>query len=110
MMYQGKPVKLLDEDIPDRLKRLFRGMVVAGADDYRIIIDRKSVPIVQRFILGHELAHLYLGHIDGLHSLLRDKEREREANRHAWEYYRQWIAEGNKIDCSVYYPSSYPEQ
>ncbi|MCR4606690.1 MAG: ImmA/IrrE family metallo-endopeptidase [Oscillospiraceae bacterium] len=92
MTYKGKTIVLLDEDIPQKLKRLFRGITIVCADEYIIVIDRAAAPIVQRFILGHELAHIYMNHFDRKHNhvdgLLRDKECERQANKQAWYYYR----------------------
>lgn len=56
---------------------------------YFIVIDAKQPLLNQRHTFGHELAHICLGHHD---SNKPAQEIEKEANLHAWEYYRKYKA------------------
>ena len=54
---------------------------------YLVAIDSKQCDLRQRFIFGHELAHVFLHHHDSKCDLM---ENEAEANREAWNYYRMY--------------------
>lgn len=56
---------------------------------YFIVIDSKQPLLNQRHTFGHELAHICLGHHE---SDKPAQEIEREANAHAWEFYRTYKA------------------
>ena len=57
-------------------------------DFFLIAINSQMAPIQQRRTLGHELAHVFLGHLTDEKMTLG--RAEREAWREAWEYYRAY--------------------
>ena len=101
MMTNGRPVKIVYEVFPQQIQGKIKGFTSASTDEYIIMIDSSRHPQAQRHTLGHELAHIYLGHFDrsGVAWKLlpdawqysQDKELEREANANAWKYYRLFI-------------------
>lgn len=101
MMANGRPVKIVYEVFPQQIQGKIKGVTFAGTDEYIIMIDSSRHPQAQRHTLGHELAHIYLGHFDrsGVAwelmpdggSFSHDETLEREANAHAWEYYRLFL-------------------
>ena len=65
---------------------------VAGAmteirNYYLVAINTTVAPIRQRHALGHELAHVFLDHLDRHIPVM---ECEAEANKYAWDYYRAY--------------------
>ena len=69
--------------------------------DYWVFISKNQCPLRQRQAFGHELAHIFLKHHDITMLLDRYEDKdstahkryescEAEANRRAWEYYRQY--------------------
>ena len=80
----GKPVKIVYKAFPQQLQGKVRGLTSARPDCYLVIIDNSRPAEDQRQTLGHELAHIYLNHID---SSRPTKELEREANERAGEFY-----------------------
>lgn len=71
--------------LPEQLQGKIKGMSTKIGNDYRIIIDSTRYHIEQRFVLGHELAHIYMKHHE---SNISTTEAEYEADRNAWKYYR----------------------
>ena len=57
------------------------------AGTYLVAIDPKQCVLRQRFVFGHELAHIFLHHHDSKNNVMID---EAEANRKAWNYYRMY--------------------
>lgn len=94
----GRPVQIIIEEFPEELQGRVRGLTIMGDENYTIMIDSSRHPLIQRRTLGHELAHIYMGHLDQSEHGWRpmdneyeysvDKSLEHEANLHAWEYYR----------------------
>ena len=84
------------------------GFTAADKKEYIVFIDSSRHPQTQRHTLGHELAHIYLGHFDRGGNVwksaagaryLQDETMEREANANAWKYYRLFL-NGNLGGCS----------
>jgi len=89
MVHGGREIKIRYMEFPQEVRGSCPGFVTAKFDGlYLIVIDSTQAPIVQRHTLGHELAHIYLDHLDRFDQHIMDQERE--ANRLAWHYYRQW--------------------
>ena len=93
MKYNGKEITVEYTEFPDGVHRLIKAFVVEEYNGYLIGIDSRRAQIVQRFALGHELAHIFLGHelmplSEGFKA--RQEEKEREANKAAWHYYRAY--------------------
>ena len=82
-----KTVNIKYEPFPEQIQGKIKSFVRSKRDGkYLIVIDSTRAPIVQRFALGHELAHIFRGHLDDMSIPLT--RAEREADRHAWQYYR----------------------
>ena len=93
MTYNGKEIKIEYTEFPDGVHRFCKGFVVEDKDDFLIGIDSRNAPIVQRYVLGHELAHIFLGHelpyiSEYINMQKEHKAMEREANKQSWVYYR----------------------
>lgn len=91
MTHNGKPVEILYQEFPQELRGEITGLVTAKFQDkYIILIDSTRHPITQRQTLGHELAHIFLNHLDQHDRPI--KEQEQEAGRATWYYYREYKA------------------
>lgn len=91
MTHNGKPVEIRYQEFPQELQGAISGIVTAKfPQKYIILIDSTRPPLVQRHTIGHELAHLYLNHLDDHDRPVMDQERE--ANARAWEFYRRYRA------------------
>ena len=89
MKHNGRIIEIRYQDFPLELQGAIPGFVTAKFEDrYIIVIDSTRAAIVQRHTLGHELAHIFLNHHDQHDRPI--KEQEREANDHAWHYYREY--------------------
>ena len=55
-----------------------------------IVIDSTRCKLHQRKTLGHELAHLFLDHLDQFDRDIRDIERE--AQKMSWTFYKAYIS------------------
>lgn len=106
MKHNGKEIKIKHELFPKLLQGVIGGITFNEDCFYLVVIDSSRCPITQRQILGHELAHIYLGHLDSdatSYSLSElsdyndfiEKQKnvafkgiERQANKAAWHYYR----------------------
>lgn len=78
-------VSIKYEPFPEQLQGSTSGFTVARRGKYMVVIDSTRAGIVQRRTIGHELAHIFLGHFEKkIPTLIA----EREADRRAWEYYR----------------------
>lgn len=86
MEWNGR--RIVVADFPEPLDARIHGAVTETDTKYLVFINPACVGIVQRYALGHELAHIYLNHF---YQLERDvMDCEREANRRAWEFYRAY--------------------
>lgn len=94
MQHNGKAIEIEYCSFPDRVHGFIGAFVIDDDNGYYIGIDNRNAPIVQRFALGHELAHIFLNHnmprLSDYNGKLRKELQgmEREANRRAWEFYR----------------------
>ncbi len=86
MTHNGKPVRIKYESFPPGLRGVVKGLCSSDPAGYLVIIDNTRSPQQQRRALGHELAHIFMGHLDGTGTALEDAERQARAN--AWKYYR----------------------
>lgn len=103
MEHNGKRVHIVYEACPESLSDV-RGVTLEDQTEYFVLINTSKHPLIQRHALGHELAHIYLDHFDKVQawddmprddsgqrlSIARNLDIEREANRHAWEFYRAY--------------------
>lgn len=82
-----RSVKIEFAPFPERFRGIIRGYatVITEREKYLIVVDSTRAPIVQRRTIGHELAHVFRGHFD---TKLSIEFVEKDASRHAWEYYR----------------------
>ena len=92
MMHNGKPVIVKTLPFPDSLRGTAGGFAVVNDKEYTVAVDEGNAAIVQRFVLGHELAHVFLNHLEAHldREDVRREEQEREANKRAWEFYRAY--------------------
>ena len=82
-----KTVNIKYEPFPEQIQGEVKSFVRATrGEKYLIVIDSTRAPIVQRFALGHELAHIFRGHLEDMSLPIRWIEKD--ADRHAWQYYR----------------------
>ena len=96
--YKGRQIKITRCPFPETIQGKVRGLTSHDKDGFFVVIDSTRGQVAQRRTLGHELAHIFLGHFDrsdiewqplttGTH-FITDKAIEAEADRHAWKYYR----------------------
>ena len=96
--YKGRQIKITRYPFPEIIRGRVRGLTSHDKDGFFVVIDSTRGQVAQRRTLGHELAHIFLGHFDrsdikwqplesGTHFII-DKVIEAEADRHAWKYYR----------------------
>lgn len=93
MKHNGKEIVIEHTEFPDGIHGFVRAFVTEDEDSYLIGIDSRNAPIIQRYALGHELAHVFLGHempyiTEYINMRKELKAMEREANKNAWKYYR----------------------
>ena len=88
MQHKGKEVKVKYLPFPLEVQGKCTGFLSERTSCYLIGIDSTRTPQQQRHTLGHELAHLFLDHLDRHDQPIADQEAE--ANRMAWYYYREW--------------------
>lgn len=105
MEHNGKCIRIVYKACPDSLSG-FGGVTIEDQTEFFVLINTSKHPLRQRHALGHELAHIYLDHFDkvparswenvprddGEQRLLvaQNRDIEREANRHAWAFYRAY--------------------
>lgn len=86
----GKPVTFQLVPFP----KIAQGVIFAATADlgseYRVSLDSTRPRRDQRRSLGHELAHVFLGHFDRPKGT-DPEELEEEANRNAARYYRRYV-------------------
>ena len=90
MTHNGKEVRIKFIPFPEGIETLPGFLTGSCKIDYWLIaINSRLHPLTQRHALGHELAHLFLDHLE------QDKpiwEQEAEANKMAWYFYREYKA------------------
>ena len=89
LTHNGKEVVIEYTPFPESIRGKVKGFLSASVkfDCWLICIDSELSPQAQRHCLGHELAHLFLDHLDSKKPI---PEIEAEANRRAWEFYRAY--------------------
>ncbi len=88
MIHHGKPVEIRYIAFPEEVQGACGGFLTESSTKYIIAIDSTRAPLQQRQTLGHELAHLFLDHLEQ-----RDRPvmiQEAEAREMAWTYYRAY--------------------
>ena len=85
MTHNGR--EIIIAELPETL-RVLKGFCTIQEDSYIIGIDNTLPDYEYNFILGHELAHIYCGHLDNGNKAA--EEQEAEANNLAWTYYRRY--------------------
>jgi len=90
MTHNGKEVRIEYFDFPEGCETI-RGFLSGSCnfDYWWIAINSRMHPLTQRHSVGHELAHLFLDHLDQQRPIM---ELEAEANKWAWHYYREYKA------------------
>ena len=91
MTHNCKEVRIKYLDFPEGIKTM-PGFLTGSSDlaYWCIAINSRMHPQTQRHTLGHELAHLFLNHLDQHDRTVM--EQEAEANKFAWHYYREYKA------------------
>lgn len=94
MTHNGRPIRI--QRVPFPVKTC-GGATIRRPAEYLVLVNESVTPIQQRHALGHELAHVYLGHLERAAGqaadsagIVEDDAPEREANRHAWAFYRAY--------------------
>lgn len=87
MTYNGKQIVIDYIPFPENIQGCVYGMIAEGKTSYIILIDSTRSALTQRRAIGHELAHLYLNHFQSGKPVA---EKELEANKRAWDFYRQY--------------------
>ena len=98
MQHNNKKIQIAFLALPVQV----RGQTLEFAYDYLVGINQSLAGITKRHTIGHELAHIFLNHFDD--SCIRPsdseeqietklnsaaaREKERQANKAAWHYYR----------------------
>ena len=90
MKHNGREIIIEYLPFPKKAQGACSGIIGECQTCYIILIDSTRHPLQQRHTLGHELAHLFLNHLEEHHRPVREKERE--ANKLAWYYYRKYKA------------------
>lgn len=93
MKHNGKEIKIFYMPFPGCGS--IGGALFDNGENYLIFINNLRTPLLQRQAIGHELAHLFLGHeLQPISEYLNNgkelRDMEKEANRQAWHYYRQY--------------------
>lgn len=86
----GKPITFQRVPFPKIAQGVIWGATADLGREYRVSIDSTRPPKMQREALGHELAHVFLGHFDRPKGT-DPEELEDEANRNAARYYRRYV-------------------
>ena len=85
MTHNGRQIKI--HAFPDGINHL-TGISFIQGDSYIIGIDKKLSQDQHKHILGHELAHIFLNHLDNLKPGERTTaKQEQEADERATEFY-----------------------
>lgn len=103
MTHKGKAVQIRQVAFPVECHNVVYGFLTEDQTGYYIYIDKDRHPLQKRRALGHELAHLFLDHLEQDPTIItttdgqtitnkRNKAIETEANREAWKYYRLYKA------------------
>lgn len=95
MNCKGKNITVHFEPFPEQLRGVISGIVVDCGNQWAVSIDSTRSRQRQRMALGHELAHIFLGHLDN--AARTTAFQEAEARRFAWYYYGVAKQEGIKI-------------
>ena len=95
---KGRQIKITRCPFPETIRGKVRGVTSHDKDGFFVVIDSTRGQVAQRRTLGHELAHIFLGHFDRSNiewkllqngtRFITDREIEAEADRYAWKYYR----------------------
>lgn len=91
MTRNGKKIIVSYIMFPEEMRENVRGMAAEAADRYYVVIDQELTEEAKRKALGHELAHIFLGHFDNNRS--NDQAAEAEADQEAEKYYRLYMME-----------------
>ena len=95
---RGRTIKITRCPFPETIRDKVRGVTSTDKGGFFVLIDSTRGQVAQRRTLGHELAHIFLGHFDRSDikwqlletgtRFITDKGIEAEADRYAWKYYR----------------------
>lgn len=90
MQHNGKEVKIKYVPFPLDIQGKIFGALKECSDYWLIVIDSTRCKLHQRKTLGHELAHLFLDHLDQFDRDIRDIEWE--AQKMSWTFYKAYIS------------------
>lgn len=91
MTRNGKKIIISFVKFPKEIRENVHGMAAEAADRFYVVIDQELTEEEKRKAIGHELAHIFLGHFDNNRS--NDPAAEAEADREAARYYRLYMME-----------------
>lgn len=81
---RGHDIRLSIVALPESVEGITGQM---QRDSYWILINEKLCLLHQAFAIGHELAHIFLGHFNGQCNCQLENM-EHEADRKAWSFFR----------------------
>ena len=103
----NEPIRISIDFIPLGAAKQWHGLSETDDDvSFRVFINSSVCSLIQRQTIGHELAHVFLGHLrnHGCTVMNRDdpmvKELEHEARFRSWEFYRRY-RDGEFDECIV---------
>ena len=91
MTRNGKKIIIYRTQFPEEIRENVHSMAAEGPEKYYVVIDQELTEEAKRKALGHELAHIYLGHFDNNRS--NDPEAEAEADQEAEKYFNLYMME-----------------
>ena len=81
-----KPFTIFEYDLPQGV----RGFVTERKEWFVILINKSLCPLMKQRTIGHELAHLMLGHLEQPTETFSLQAAETAAERQAWHYYSKY--------------------
>ena len=89
MTHNGKRIRIFYRPFPEELHKKAFGLTAREGMCYTVIIDSTIDDYIQDYVLGHELAHIFLNHLEQEESGTR--EQEQVAHDEAWVYYWKYV-------------------
>ena len=90
LTHNGRQIEIRYHCFPEALRGHLRGACMIRNNRYVILIDNKLPEEIQRRTLGHELAHVFLGHLDS--RKMKVNVAEFEADMAEEEYMQRYAA------------------
>lgn len=62
--YNGRAIDVIVKSFPPAIQGKVKGAATIDGNRYIVMVDGSRTAQEQRLTIGHELAHIYLGHLD----------------------------------------------